>query len=133
MSIHNVWMKRIGTIVMTAFLFVSAPTGYVVGASGSQEVSKVSMPRTAEEHRAMAQRYRLRATDYQRDAEKHQAMCDGYGFEVSIPENPMVAGASMMEAKKYCDRYVRDTMDFARNARELAAYHTARANTLSGQ
>ncbi len=81
----------------------------------------------------MAKSYRLKAMNYERDAKEHRLMCEEYQFEISIPRNPVVAGPSVMEVQKHCERYLRDTTALAENARELAQYHTAQAKALSGQ
>ncbi len=118
---------------MTVFLFASAAAVYAAGEPGSPEVQKGGIPRTAEEHRAMAQSYRMKAMDYERDAETHRLMCEGYKFKVSIPENPMVAGPSLREAQRDCERYMHDAKELAESARSLSEYHTAQAKALSGQ
>ncbi len=118
---------------MTVFLFASPVAVCAAGERGSQEVLKVKIPKTAEEHLAMAQSYRLKAIAYEREAETHRLMCEEYRFKSSIPKNPKAAGPSLMEVQKRCERYVRDTTDLAENARGLAEYHAAQAKALNGQ
>ncbi len=123
---------------MTVFLFAFAAVVCVIGEPGSQEMPKGRIPRTAREHRAMAQSYRMKAMNDERDAEPRRLMCEGSQFTVSIaenpiPENPMVAGSSLRGARRDCERYMHDAKARAERARVLAGYHTAQASALSGQ
>ncbi len=121
MRTNNGWARIVGTILMTVFLSASPA-----------EVYAARIPKTAQEHRAMAQSYRLKAIAYEQEAETHRLMCEEYKFEVAIPGNHPAAGPSLMEAQKQCERYARDTTDLVENARELAEYHTAQAKALDG-
>ena len=132
MRTNNAWTRIVGTILMTVFLFAFPAAYTLAGEPGSQEMQKVRIPQTAEEHRAMAQSYRMKAMNYERDAETHRLMCEGYKFKVSIPENPMVAGPSLREAQRDCERYMQDAKKLAESARELSEYHTAQAKALEG-
>ena len=133
MRTNNGWTRIVGTILMAVFLFTSAAAAGAAGEPGSQEVQKVRIPRTAEEHRAMAQSYRMKVIAYEREAEAHRLMCEEYKFESSLPKDPRVAGPSLMEAQKQCERYARDTTDLVENARALAEYHEAQAKALDGR
>ena len=118
---------------MSVFLFASAASvSAAVMEPGSQEVQKVRIPRTAEEHRAMAQSYRMKAMNDERDAEPHRLMCEWYAFKVATPENPMMAGPSLRDAQRDCEHYMQDAKKLAESARELSEYHTAQAKALEG-
>ncbi len=133
MRTNSARARIVKAILMAVFLFASTAEVYAAGDPGSQEALKVRIPQTAEEHLAMAQSYRLKAVAYEREAETHRLMCEEYKFKSSIPKNPRVAGSSLMEAQKHCERYVSDATDLAENARELAEYHIAQAKALDVQ
>ena len=124
--------RKIGAILLAVFLCASAAAADAAGEPGSQEAQEARIPRTAEEHRAMAQVYRTKAANYERDSEEHRLMCDGYKFKVSIPGSAMAAGPSMREAQRDCARYMHDAKELADSAKSLAEYHTARAKELEG-
>ncbi len=133
MRTNNAWTRIIGTILMTVFLSASAAAVYAAGEPGSQEVQKViRIPRTAEEHRAMAESYRLKAIAYEQEAQTHRLICEEYKFKGFMPMQPM-SGHSMKQVQERCERYVRDATDLAENARELAEYHAEQAKRLSGR
>ncbi len=122
MRTNNARARTAGTILMAVFLFASAA-----------EARAVRIPKTAEEHRAMAQSYRMKAVSYEREAETHRLMCEEYKFESSIPANQPASGPSLMAAQKQCERYARDTTGLVESARERSEYHRAQAKALSGQ
>lgn len=119
MRTNSAWVRSAGTVLATVFLFASAADVYAV-----------RIPRTAEEHRAMAKSYRMKAMNYEREAKAHLLMCEEYKFEISIPKDPKAAGPSLMEAQKQCERYALDTASLVEDARERAEYHTAQAKAL---
>jgi len=121
MRTNNARARSVGTILMTVLLFASASAVYAA-----------KIPRTAEEHRAMAKSYRMKAMNYEREAETHRLMCEEYGFQISIPKN-QAAGPSLIAAQKQCERYAHDTTGLVEDARERAEYHTAQAKALDGR
>ncbi|GEM_PF-3329717 len=121
MRTNNAGARSAGAILVAVFLFASAAA-----------VCADRIPRTAEEHRAMAQSYRMKVVAYEREAETHRLMCEEYKFESSIPKNRPASGPSLMAAQKQCERYARNTADLVETARALSEYHTARAKTLDG-
>ncbi len=137
MGINKMRLRIVGMFLLAIFLFAFPVSVGAAGKAGSREaVRKTLLPQTAEEHRAMAKSYRAKAITYKQEAEDHRQMCEEYKFEVAIPSNTNTTGGtgpSLMEMQKKCERYSEDSTDLVDNALELAAYHEAQADALSGQ
>lgn len=131
--INRARVRIVWTALAVAFVFASAVAVCAARETGSQELPKVKIPKTATEHRAMAENYRLKAIANEQDAQTHRLMCEEYKFEVSVPQDSKTVRPSLAQAQKRCERYVVYTTGLAQNARELARYHVEQARALDGQ
>lgn len=100
--------------------------------TSSGVVAKV--PRTPEEHLALADRYTRKAVEYRAEAKEHRQMLVDYQQETSMPPNksgrelPWVA-----KMRNHCEGYVNKAEELAGEAERFAEFHRMRAKELQGQ
>jgi hypothetical protein len=97
----------------------------------SDQADMKMMPQTADEHSAMAERYKQKAANYRQDAEMHRQMLADYkkgAVHVKQSENPWVT-----KMRLHCEQYIVDAERLAADADTFVKFHTMRAQELRGQ
>jgi hypothetical protein len=94
---------------------------------------EMKAPQTAEEHRGRAAEYEKKAAAYRQDAEAHRRMLADYSKTVA--RNPKETGenAYIKRMRLHCEKYIRAAENLAREADEMAKYHTMRAKEMEGK
>lgn len=104
------------------------------GQSSSQsEKPKVQLPQTAEEHEAMAEMYRRKITEYQKEVEYHQAMLTQYKKHVSQDPRHPFENPYVKKMRLHCEQYINTAQKLIREAEKMAEYHRLRAAELRGK
>ena len=101
--------------------------------SGHASGQEVKIPQTARDHLDLAERYQKKATEYRQESEMHKKMLAEYSNRVArIPkdtsENPYIR-----KMRIHCEKYINAAEALAREADEMAKYHTFRARELEGK
>jgi hypothetical protein len=86
---------------------------------------EVQLPRTAEEHAAMAKSYEEKAALWRGEAAHHREMAEAYKKYSKSRINPAVA-----KMEKHCMTIVKDAEKLAADAEESARYHRLRAKEI---
>jgi hypothetical protein len=99
----------------------------------SAMTGEMTMPNTAQEHQAMADKYSAQATEFRKVAAFHRQMLADYTKGVpatpkSPTENPWIT-----KERIHCERYIKDAEKSAADADQFAQFHTMRAKELQGQ
>jgi hypothetical protein len=97
----------------------------------SDQAAMTMMPKTADEHSAMAESYKQKAANYRQDAEMHRQMLAEYkkgAVHLKQGENPWVT-----KMRLHCEKYIMDAERLAADADEFTQFHTMRAKELRGQ
>jgi hypothetical protein len=101
--------------------------------AGHAAGQEMKAPQTAEEHRGRAAEYEKKAAAYRQDAEAHRRMLADYSKTVA--RNPKDTGenAYIKKMRLHCEKYIRAAENLAREADEMAKYHTMRAKEMEGK
>ena len=101
--------------------------------SGHAMGQEMKMPHTAQEHRERAKQYQKKAAEYRQEAAAHKKMLVDYSKTVA--RNPKDTGESgyIKKMRLHCEKYSRAAEDLAREAEEMAKFHTMRAKEMEGK
>jgi hypothetical protein len=91
------------------------------------------IPQTVQDHLNLAESYRKKAEDYRREIETHKKMLADYSKGVA--KNPKDTGENpyIKKMRMHCEKNIGDAENLARDASEMAKYHTFRAKELEGK
>jgi hypothetical protein len=122
---------------LTIALLLALPTLGRSAAAGepnepTQSAESAELPRTADDHLALASAYREKTAAYKREAATHRQMAEAY--KRSHPDlkghgrNPWT-----VKMEKHCQAIARAAAELAAETEKAAEYHTLRARELHGQ
>jgi hypothetical protein len=123
---------------LTLSLAAAAPA-LSLGAGAAQDHTSpapaqgVKIPQTAGDHYELAESYRKKAVGYREEAEAHKKMLAEYSRRVA--KNPKDPGENpyVRKMRLHCEKYFRAAEALAREADEMAKFHTSRARELEGK
>ena len=101
--------------------------------SGHAARQEVKIPQTVQDHLDLAERYRKRAAEYRQEIDMHKKMLAEYSKGVA--KNPKYPGENpyIRKMRLHCEKYINAAEGFAREAGEMAKFHTFRARELEGK
>jgi uncharacterized membrane protein YdfJ with MMPL/SSD domain len=101
--------------------------------SGHAAGLEVKVPQTAQDHLDLAERYQKKAAVYHQEIETHKKMLADYSKRVA--KNPKDTGENpyIKKMRLHCEKNIGDAENLARDASEMAKYHTFRAKELEGK
>jgi hypothetical protein len=96
------------------------------------ESTEIKIPKTAQDHRELAEKYSSMATAYRQEAEEHRKMKEQYQKKVARnPKDP--EGLRMRKMRMHCDNIIRHAEAIAYEAERIAEYHKLRAREIEGE
>jgi hypothetical protein len=100
------------------------------GHSAGQEMKT---PQTVQDHLNLAERYQKKAAEYREEIETHKKMLADYSKRVA--KNPKENGENpyVKKMRLHCEKNIGDAENLARDASEMARYHTFRARESEGK
>jgi hypothetical protein len=101
--------------------------------SGHAEGQEVKIPQTVQDHLDLAERYRGKAAEYRQEIDIHKKMLAEYSKRVA--KNPKDTGENpyIRKMRLHCEKYIDAAEGLAREADEMARFHTFRARELEGK
>jgi hypothetical protein len=101
--------------------------------SGHAQGQEVKIPQTVQDHLDLAESYRKKAAEYRREIETHKKMLAEYSKGVA--RNPKDTGENpyIRKMRLHCEKYIGAAEGLAREADEVAKFHTFRARELEGK
>jgi hypothetical protein len=101
--------------------------------SGLAAGHEIRIPQTPQDHRDLAERYQQKAAGYREEVEAHKKMLAEYSKRVA--RNPKDPGENpyIRKMRVHCEKYINATESAAREAEEMAKFHTFRARELEGK
>jgi hypothetical protein len=94
---------------------------------------EVKIPQTVQDHLDLAERYQKKAVEYRQEIGIHKKMLSEYGKRVA--RNPKDPGENpyIRKMRLHCEKYIGAAEGLAREADEMAKFHTFRARELEGK
>jgi hypothetical protein len=101
--------------------------------SGHAMGQGVKIPQTAQDHLDLADRYRKKAAEYRQESDMHKKMLSEYSKRVA--KNPKDPGENpyIRKMRLHGEKYIGAAEGLAREADEMAKFHTLRARELDGK
>jgi hypothetical protein len=101
--------------------------------SGHAAGREAPIPQTVQRRLNLAESYRKKAAEYRREIETHKKMLAEYSKGVA--KNPKDTGENpyIKKMRLHCEKNINDAENLARDAGEMAMYHTFRARELEGK
>jgi len=101
--------------------------------SGHAAGREAPIPQTVQDHLNLAESYRKKATEHRREIETHKKVLAEYSKGVA--KNPKDTGENpyIKKMRLHCEKNMNDAENLARDAGEMARYHTIRARELQGK
>ena len=127
----------INTLAASALLLLAAGTlsAPLLAQDNSDRIvePEMKLPQTPQEHRARAERYRIKAAGYRQEAMAHRNMLVKYSQGVArspkeISENPYIK-----RMRLHCEKYIAAAEGLAREADEMMKFHLMRAKEMEGE
>jgi hypothetical protein len=120
-------------LLATGVPALSRGEGAAQGHSGHASGQEVKIPQTAGDHYELAERYQKKAAEYREEIETHKKMLAEYSRRVA--KNPKDPGENpyIRKMRLHCEKYYRAAENLAREADEMAKFHTFRARELEGK
>ena len=123
---------------LTLLLGIAAPAlsrgeGAKQDHSAHASGQEMKIPQTAQDHHELAARYQKKAAEYRQEIEMHKKMLAEYSKRVA--RNPKDPGENpyIRKMRLHCEKYINATESAAREADEMAKFHTFRARELEGK
>src|SRR6266508_2558796 len=86
-----------------------------------------------QDHLNMAEGYRKKAAEYRQEIETHKKMLADYSKGVARNPKDTSENPYIKKMRLHCEKNISDAENLARDAGEMAKYHTFRAKELEGQ
>jgi hypothetical protein len=101
--------------------------------SGHAQGQEVKIPQTIQDHLDLAEHYRKKAAEYRQEINMHKNMLSEYSKRVA--RNPKDTGENpyIRKMRLHCEQYIGAAEGLAREADEMARFHTFRARELEGK
>jgi len=126
-------VRRIGRPLTLLFAAFGMITILFVGSSNAAETKVIQIPQTAEEHLAMAQRYKEKADQYREEANIHRKMKEDYRRKVALNPKSPVENPWISKMSIHCEQYIKEAQNLADESIKFSEYHTMRAKELQGE
>jgi hypothetical protein len=130
----------IRTFVAGALLALAASLSIDATAQEAKEdhargatAQEMKAPQTAPDHRDRADKCQKKAAEYRQEAETHRKMLDDYSNKVARNPKDSSENPYIKKMRLHCEKYIRAAENLAREADEMAKYHTMRAKELEGK
>lgn len=114
-------------------MFIAPQAAHAVDGPMKDHMARMTMmPNSADEHLAMSDSYKQKASAYRQDAEMHRTMLAEYkkgavdGQKGS--ENPWVK-----TMRQHCETYIKDAEKLATDADKFTEFHAMRAKEMQGK
>ncbi|SRR6266498_2450737 len=101
--------------------------------SGHSARQEIKIPQTVQDHLNMAEGYRKKAAEYRQEIETHKKMLADYSKGVARNPKDTSENPYIKKMRLHCEKNISDAENLARDAGEMAKYHTFRAKELEGQ
>ena len=101
--------------------------------SGHAMGQEMKVPQTAQEHRERAEEYRKKAAEYRKEAEAHRKMLTDYSKTVAKNPKDSTENPYIKKMRLHCEKYIKAAEALAREADEMAKFHTMRAKEMEGK
>lgn len=118
--------------VVGILTIILIPSSYSAGTK-SPKVENITIPQTAEEHLAMAEKYKEKAAQYREDASFHRKMKEDYKRTVATNPKSPVENPWITKMNKHCEQYIKDADNLGDETVKFSEYHLMRAKELQGQ
>lgn len=102
-------------------------------AGASARADDAKLPKTAEDHVALAKRYEDKAAEYRQEAAYHRDMAAAYRAYLPEFRNHPIRGEEPEKMQKHCMAIMKDTEKLATEAEAAAKYHRLRAKEMAGK
>jgi len=101
--------------------------------SGHAAGLETPIPQTVQDHLNLAESYWKKAEEYRQEVDTHKKMLADYSKHVA--RNPKDTGENpyIKKMRLHCEKNMNDAENLARDAGEMARYHTFRARELEGK
>jgi hypothetical protein len=101
--------------------------------SGHASGQEMKIPQTAKDHYELAERYQKKAAEYRQEVEMHKKMLAE--FNKRVAKNPKDTGENpyIRKMRLHCEKYINAAENLAREADEMARFHTLRAKEMEGR
>jgi hypothetical protein len=101
--------------------------------SGHAQEQEVKIPQTVQDHLDLAEHYRKNAAEYRQEIEIHKKMLAEYSKGVARNPKDTVENPYIRKMRLHCEKYIGVAEGLAREADEVAKFHTFRARELEGK
>ena len=120
----------------TASAILVLVTGLPVAAQApdhsAHAAQEAKAPQTAQEHRARAEEYQKKAAAYRQEVATHKQMLADYTKQVARNPKDTNENAYIKKMRLHCESYGKAAEALAREAEEMAKFHTLRAKEIEG-
>lgn len=115
------------------FALLTLVTALIIPALGfGQSHPGNGVPRTVQDHQALAEHYQRQATELRAEVSMHREMLKTFGEGVAknakAGENPY-----LRKMRLHCEKYIKAAETLAAEATEFGRFHTLRAKELQGK
>ena len=100
---------------------------------GHAAVQDVKIPQTVQDHLDLAERNRKKAAEYRQEIERHKKMLAEYSKGVARNPKDLGENPYIRKMRLHCEKYIGAAEGLAREADEMAKFHTFRARELEGK
>jgi hypothetical protein len=101
--------------------------------SGHAVSQEMKIPQTPQDHRELAERYQKKAAEYRQEIEMHKKMLADFSKRVARNPKDTLENPYLKKMRLHCEKYINATERAAREAEEMAKFHTFRAKELEGK
>ena len=99
----------------------------------AMHAQEMKAPQTAQEHKARAAEYEKKAAEYRKDIAAHRKMLADYSKTVAQAPKTTIENAYIRKMRLHCEKYIKAAEALAREADEMAKFHTLRAKEMEGK
>ncbi len=124
--------KATGGLLLGATVLFGAMT-LSLNSRAAEVKEAVKVPQTAQDHYALADKYKKEATELRGEIQEHNQMLAEYGKGVA--KNPKDVGENgyIKKMRLHCEKYIKAAESLLAEDEEFAKFHTLRAKELEGK
>jgi hypothetical protein len=101
--------------------------------SGHTAGQEMKIPQTAQDHMDLAECYQKKAAEYRQEIATHKKMLAEYSKGVARNPKDTSENPYIKKMRLHCEKYISAAENLAREADEMAKFHTFRAKELEGK
>ena len=120
-----------------SLVFAASLFGHALAQAAQQDHSmhaqEMKAPQTAQEHKDRAAEYEKKAAEYRKDIAAHRKMLTDYSKTVAQAPKTTIENAYIKKMRLHCEKYIKAAEALAREADEMAKFHTMRAKEMEGK